>query len=179
MKRNWYIICTKAKQENKVLARLAKKKIECYCPFTNKLIKTGTQTSKEYLPVFSSYVFAFISTTEIQSIKRIPNVINLAHWQSEPVIMTKEEIAAIKLMEDSYINIKLEKSAVSMVAEVAFVVESTTSYSNNLASIKTQGLKIMLPTLGYTMIAERANTDTPANKKVVRKKFSFAGLFSF
>ena len=177
MQRNWYIICTKAKQENKVLARLTKKGIECYCPFTDREVKTGTITTIKYLPVFSSYVFAFISTTEIQAIRKIPYVINLAHWQSEPVIMRKEEIEAIKLMEGNYINIKLQKSTVSMVEEVAIVEDSIVNYSDTFVTIKPRGLKIVLPTLGYTIMAERSI----ANKKVVlpRKKFSFAGLFSF
>ena len=166
----------KAKQENKVLARLAKKGIECYCPFTNKEIKTGTITSTAYLPVFSSYVFAFISTTEIQGIKNIPNVINLAHWHSEPVMMTEGEIDAIKRIDGNYINIKLEKSRVSMVEEVSFAIDSITTYNKNYATIKSQAIKIVLPTLGYTLMAERANIN--ANIVASKKKFSFSSLFS-
>ena len=175
MKHNWYIICTKTNQEKKVLTRLTRQGIECYCPFANKPITTGTQTAVAYMPVFSSYVFAYISTTQIQQIKSMSSVINLAHWYSEPVIMTQEEIAAIKLIDGNYINIKLEKSRVSMVDEVSYVIDNTTSYHKRFVSIKSQSIKIVLPTLGYTLMGERANTS--ANTVPTKKKFSLANLF--
>jgi len=175
MERNWYIICTKTKQEKKVLAELAKKGIDCCCPFTNKEMKYGTKTTIEYQPVFSSYVFAFISATEIHAIKRKPSVVNLAHWQSKPVIMSEEEIEAIRLMGGSYINIKLEKSNVNIGEKVSYIVDSITSYSNEFVSIKPRRLKIVLPTLGYTMMAERAHAN--ANADVPRKRFSLGSLF--
>ena len=176
MTHNWYIICTKTNQEKKVLTKLTKQGIECYCPFADKAITTGTQTSIAYRPVFSSYVFAYISTKQIQRIKSMPNVINLAHWYSEPVIMTKEEIAAIRLIDGNYINIKLEKSRVSMVDEVSYVIDNVTSYHKSFVSIKSQSIKIVLPTLGYTLMAERAKTNLSIT--LTKKKFSFTSLFS-
>ena len=176
MQRNWHIICTKAKQEKKVIAGLTKKGIECFSPFAEMEMKNGVSTTMAWQPLFPSYVFALIATTQMPAIKRIPAVINLAHWQSTPVVISKEEIDAIRMVANNYINIQLEKTTVNMGANMAYVVNSVTTYNDNFASIKPQALKVVLPTLGYNIMAERAETSFEVI--VSRRKLSLGSLFS-
>jgi transcription antitermination factor NusG len=174
MQRNWYIICTLAKQEKKVIGTLQKKGIECFCPFTKKEIKNGTRTSVEYLPVFNSYVFAFITAIEIATIKKIPNIISLAHWKSKPVMLQKEEIDAIRLMSENYENIQIEKNNLNIEHKVSYVTAtSSSSYSNNVVPLQPNALKVVLPNLGYTMLGER----NLSNAMGPNKKFSLSTLF--
>ena len=63
-----------------------------------------------------------------------------------------------------------------MVEEVSYAIDSITTYSKNYVSIKSQAIKIVLPTLGYTLMAERGNINT--NIAVAKRKFSFSNLFS-
>lgn len=175
MQRNWYIICTKEKQEKKVTAALAKKGVESFCPFTKKEITNGTRTSLEYAPVFNSYVFAYISVIEIDAIKRIPNIISLAHWQSKPVVLHNEEVDAIKMMSENYSTIQIEKSSLIMEDEVLFVPKHNTTNTGNVILDQPGAFKVTLPTLGYTMIADR--NLTTSNTLLSTRKFSLASLF--
>jgi hypothetical protein len=80
------------------------------------------------------------------------------------------------MLAGNYINIRLEKANVNIGANMSYVVNSVTTYNNNFASIKPQALKIILPTLGYNIMAERAET----NFEVIlpRRKLSLGSLFS-
>ena len=175
MQRHWHIICTKEKQEKKVTAALAKKGVESYCPFTKKEIKNGTRTSMEYAPVFNSYVFAYISVIEIDAIKRIPNIISLAHWQSKPVVLNNDEVDTIRKISENYTNIQIEKSNLYMDDEFLYTPINSTAKVDNFTSGKSGSLKVVFPTLGYTMIADR--NLTTSNTLLSTRKFSLASLF--
>ena len=71
MERNWYIICTKTKQEKKVLAGLKKRGIECFCPYAEMEMKNGVSTTMAWQPLFPTYVFVLITTIQIPSIKKM------------------------------------------------------------------------------------------------------------
>jgi hypothetical protein len=138
--------------------------------------KIGAQISKTYQAIFPSYVFALISTNQIVGVKRIPAVINLSHWLSTPVIISKEEIDAIRMVANNYINIRLEKAPVKMGSNMSYVVNSVTIYNDNIASIKPQAIKIVLPSLGYNICAERGETSFELVES--KSKFSFGSFFS-
>lgn len=173
MQRNWYIICTKEKQEKKVTAALAKKGVESYCPFTKKEIKNGNITRTEYVPVFDSYVFAFISVIEIDAIKQIPNIISLAHWQSKPVVLDNEEIDAIKMVSEKYTNIQIEESSLNMEQKVSFTTAKNTEVVSSKLAVHPGTLKVALPAIGYTMRARQAAEDT----FIQPSRFSISNFF--
>jgi transcription antitermination factor NusG len=156
MQRNWYIICTKEKREKKVTAALAKKGIESYCPFTKKEIKNENITRTEYAPVFNSYIFAFISVIEIDAIKRIPNIISLAHWQSKPVVLDNEEIDAIKMVSENYTDIQIEKIALNMEQNISYTTGKYTDTISSKLPVQPVTLQVALPAMGYTMIGKQA-----------------------
>lgn len=175
MELNWHVLCTKTNQEKRVLEALAKRGIECYCPFINTERKFGTRSVKARLPLFSSYVFVKISEMQIQAITKIPYTINLMYWKSKPVIVKKDEINAVKLIADNYLNIKLEKTDVKMDEKISFIEKNSTDYNKNMVSIKHQGLTVTLPSLGYNLVAERQREGTETTE-LVKKKFAFSNL---
>jgi hypothetical protein len=176
MERNWYVLCTKTKQEKKATAVLTKKGIESFCPYTYTEKKYGTKSITEQQPLFNSFVFAFIAETEIKLVKQLPCITSLAYWKSTPVTVSKQEIDAIRLMASNYINIKLEKCSVSIGKQISYVEETVTGIGKNFISIKPRGLKINLPSLGYTIVAERQKIKT-GTQQTVQRKFSLAGFF--
>ncbi len=175
MERNWYVICTKQQQEKNAVKLLTKKGIESYCPFTNIEKKKGNRSTMQYKPLFNSYVFVFISENEMQSVKKIPYIINMVYWKSQPVIINKEEINAVKLMAGNYMNIRLEKATVSMSEKISFAEMNITGYNQHTVSIKHQGLSITLPSLGYTIIAEREKEKE--DQSLLQRKFTITGFF--
>ena len=155
MSRDWYIVYTSNRKEKKVVTALNQKKIKNYFP--SNILKSadssGPQVTKKAL--FKTYVFVYISAAEIEFVKQIPGVINFLYWLNQPATIKKEEIEAIQLITSNYNNINVEKSAVNMQNDVS-IVEYTLFNSKGISDAKkTKTLTIVLPTIGYTMKAER------------------------
>lgn len=155
MERNWYVICTKEKKEKKVVSLLLKKGIESFCPFTIKEIKNVSRSSKVYGPLFTSFVFVNVEANELPKLTKLPYVVNPLYWRSTPAIISPDEINAIKMMEENYNCIALERTTVSDSEKVSIVERNITGISNNTVTVKHQGITVKLPTLGYSLTAER------------------------
>ena len=158
MQRNWYLICTKKLQEKKVAESLTRKGIENYCPFTNMEKKiSASRRITAHQPLFSSYIFVFITGEDIPLVKKITDVINMVYWKSAPAIIDPEEINAIRMMTGNYMNIVLEKTAVGVPEKISILEENTSSNDNTVLTIKHKGLCVTLPSLGYRMTGHREN----------------------
>lgn len=155
MKRNWYVICTLPRQEKKVAALLTKKGIENFCPFSITEVKNVSRSTMQYGPLFKSYVFVNVAESDISSISKLPYVVNPLYWKSKPAIINTDEIDAIKMMVGNYSVIRPEKYAVKTNDHVAVMEKSITACSNHVTTIKHQGIKVTLPSLGFTLVSER------------------------
>ena len=186
MQRNWYLICTKKQKEKRVTELLAKKGIENYCPFTiseNKI--SGTKEVSAHQPLFKCYVFVHITEDQIQAVKQTPYIINIIYWKAKPVVISHEEINALKMMTESYQRIKIEKTTVGTMEKFHFTEKNITTQHNNVFSIKHKGHVATLPSLGYKITAQRErgqqkNTQpeiVPAGSFL--KKFNPLFLFGF
>ena len=173
MIRNWFAVYTQPQRAKKVASILTRKGIKNYFP-ENNLIGTNAHSkkpSKEGL--FCSNVFVYINEAEMLLVKQISGVVNFMYWLSKPAIIQQEEIEAVKQLTSFYNNIKLEKSVVNMGDTVRIIDEPVISFKENSASIKFQTLKIVLPSLGYIMIAERDKV----NEMVLKQDLVQAGSF--
>jgi transcription antitermination factor NusG len=186
MQRNWYLICTAKNQEINVTARLSKKGIESFCPTTSIVSKTASRTARSVRPLFTSYVFVCITDAELKTVKHTAAVINQVYYKSSPVVVSQDEINAIKIMCDTYSCIQIEKTAISLDEKVNIVKDLTTTYNSKSVSVIQNGLSVILPTLGFKMIAQSANNNFPATQKKesffsasFAKKLTPAFLFNF
>jgi transcription antitermination factor NusG len=186
MQRNWYVICTQQKQEKKVAAMLTKKGIENFCPFTITEVKNVSRSSREYGPLFKSYVFVNATETDVGMITKMQYVVNPLYWRSKPAIINADEINAIKMMVENYTVIRPEKYVVNTNDNVGIVEQKITGYNNHVTTIKHQGISITLPTLGYALVSERekARASPAAQKKdslsaSIAKKLNLLSLFGF
>ena len=155
MLRNWYAVYTKPQKEKFVSSAFARKGFECFCPVVN--INSGKSNNKKttFEPLFMCFVFVYMSEGDISSIKSIPGVLNILYWKSKPALIKAEEIAVIKHFTVNFINIKLIKSSVNLVHNIAVKDEPVILFKENAVSVKYQTVKAYLPSLGYTLIAER------------------------
>lgn len=172
MTRHWYAVYTLPQRERKVASLLTKRGIKNYFP-VNKIVSLTPnikKSSKE--PLFSSYVFVYITESEIDLVKKIPGTINFLYWLSKPAIIKWEEIEAVKQLTSAYHNIKLEKSAVNVKDTIRVIDEPVISFNEISASVRFQTLKIVLPSLGFTMIAERDKV----NHEELQKEISYTGF---
>lgn len=154
MQKNWYIVYTKSKSEKKVAALLTKKKIENFCPLNCKSIVQFRKSKLVYEPLFSSYVFVYIAENEIDLLKQIENVVSLVFWKGKPAVICHEEIEAIKEFTSDHQNIKLERTQVNLNGDAKMDDDRSYSMDGKILMIKNKSIKVNLPSLGFTLIAE-------------------------
>lgn len=154
MQKNWYVVYTKTKCEKKVSNLLTKKKIENFCPLNCKQIQQFRKSKSIYEPLFNSYVFVYINEIEINLLRQIENVLNVVYWKGRPAIIQQEEIDEIKEFVSDHRNIRLEKSTVSLTDEASIINRPNYSIDGNIVMIKNKFIRVNLPSLGFTMIAE-------------------------
>jgi len=165
MNRNWYAVYTLPRREKRVAALLTKKGIKNYFP-VNKIVDLNTANKKICKEaLFSSYVFVYITESEIGTVKKIPGTLNFLYWLAKPAVINREEIEAVKQLTSGYYNIKLEKSVINLNDPIRIIDEPFISFNDNSASVRFQTLRIVLPSLGYTMIAERDKVNEEESQK--------------
>jgi len=158
MQKNWYIIYTKPKYEKKVSAILEKRKIENFSPLHRREITLFRKRKTLLEPLFQSYVFAHVEEAEIDKIKGIEGVVNLLYWKGIPAVIKEEEIKIIKEFINDYPEIHVEKTKVSETGKARVIDGSIYSISGNLLSIKNSMIRVNLPSIGFSLVAELAST---------------------
>ncbi len=173
MTRNWFAVYTRPERAKKVASILSKKGIKNYLPENNIIGINASNKKACKEPLFCSYVFVYMSECEISLLQNISGTVNIMYWLSKPAVISHEEIEAIRQLTSFYHNIKLEKIPVNMNDSVRIIDEPVISFKEKSASIKFQTLKIVLPSLGFVMIAERDHV----NELVLKQELVQAGSF--
>ena len=172
MTRNWYAVYTRPERGKKIASSLTRKGIRNYFP-ESYIVSDNANKRKSYKEaLFCSHVFVYISEIEMEFVKNIPGVVNFLYWHKKPSIINAEEIEAIKQLTSFYFNIRLEKSPVNLMDAVRVIDEPVITFKENSASIRFQTLKIVLPSLGFTMIAER----NKVNELILQQELAQAGF---
>lgn len=175
--KNWYAIYTRSGCEKKVANMLTRKSIENYCPI-NRQFNGRRKAMLE--PLFNSFVFVRIEDAKIPLVNKMDNVLNFVYWLGKPAVIREEEIEIMKRFVEEYINVKLEKMSFVTDTSLENISRLTKEeYIPTLISVKDNSVKIALPSLGYTMVAEveKANVElfTPVNASYAHPdKYQFA-----
>jgi len=154
MNRNWYAVYTKPQSEKKVAALLTRKKIENLCPLNRITIGSGNRRKMLYEPLFPTFVFVYISETEMQEVKKTGDVINFVYWLGKPAVIKPAEVENAAHFANLYYNIKLEKTAVNAGGMIRISNDPSLNINEGIMSVKTTRIKLTLPSIGFAMIAE-------------------------
>jgi transcription antitermination factor NusG len=152
MQNNWYAVYTKQHCERKVSFLLTKKKIENFCPLNYKKSRSLFRKTITFEPVFNSYVFVKTTDAEIINLsKNVNGIISVLYWKGKPATIKEEEINAIKEFTTNHHDISLEKmhaySNSDKKNDVSYVLDG------QVLMIKNNTMKVNLPSLGFTMVA--------------------------
>ncbi len=154
----WYAVYTRPRWEKKVAEILTHKKIENYCPL-NKVVRQWSDRKKIVLePLFTSYVFVKTNPQQHAEIRKIHGIINFVYWLNKPAIIRDEEIEIIREFLNEHMNVQIQKTPVNINDPVKVIKGPLMDYEGNVIAIKSKTLKILLPSLGYMMIAEVEKT---------------------
>lgn len=130
--KTWYAVYTKKNCEKNVIYHLIKKDINYYYPL-NRVKKHDKYVSK---PLFPSYVFVFISETELQIVQKIKDVVNPLYWKNQPAKFLEEEMERIISFLNNHITIQVQKVNVQMKLVQNEVCETENSNLDILAISK-------------------------------------------
>jgi len=149
--KNWYALYTKPGCEKKVANLLSRKNIENYCPLKRHL---NGRKKVVLEPLFDSYVFVQIRDTEMQYIRTTDCVVNFVYWLGKPAVIRDEEIEIMKRFMNEYAIVEMEKIPFDVDGTVRVIGGGMADDKTHIASVKNQSVKIILPSLGYMMLAE-------------------------
>jgi len=159
MEAKWYAVYTKPRWEKKVAELLSRQKIENYCPLNTVIRKWSDRKKKISEPLFTSYVFVHVTEQQHLQVKKTDGIVNLVYWLSKPAIIKDREIEAIREFLNEYKNVRLEKTQVNVNDMVRILRGPLTQYEGNVMSVKSNTVKVVLPSLGYLMVAEIEKTN--------------------
>jgi len=98
--------------------------------------------------------------SEFEKVKSVYGILNFVYWKGKPAIIQEEEIEVIREFITDHQNIKLEKTKVNL-NDVAKVIDgSKYSMTGNVLTVKNTIVKVNLPSLGFTLVAN-IETETP------------------
>ena len=173
MQKNWYLVYTKPKCEKKVAALLTKRKIESFCPQNRTQVKQIRKSKLVDQPLFSSYVFVNLEEDNFLHLRKIENILNLVYWKGQPAIIKDEEISILKDFVNDHCDIRLEKTRVDEKDSAKIIDRPVYTIDGNLLTLKNTSIKVNLPSIGYTLIAEvDRDTEIIGKQLMFRKEFS-------
>lgn len=151
---NWYAVYTKPRWEKKVAELFTRKQLENYCPL-NRVHKQWSDRKKIVLePLFTSYVFVKIPTADQLLVRQTEGVLNFVYWLSKPAVIREEEIDLIKRFLNEHDNVKVENNLVTVNDKVRVMNGPLMMREGSVVEVKHKTVKLSLPTLGYTLVAE-------------------------
>jgi len=166
--KKWFVAYTKPGQERKLSEILTRKRIENYCPFNTVMRPLIDRKKPVQEPLFNCYLFVRISENKIPELREIDGILNMVFWLGEPAAIDEAEIAAIKIFLKEHTTVKLGKIHVQANSQVSGDLSSLILNEDYARQTKNKFAKLVLPSLGYLMIAESA----PANKEIQVRNLS-------
>lgn len=155
MKLNWYVLYTRSRCEKKVAELLTKKGFSNYCPL-NKVIRQWSDRYKMVQePLFPSYVFVQCFPETLFQIKQVTSdIVNFVYWLGKPAIVKDDEISCIQQFLFQYSNVKLEKNHIHIHDQVSILNGPLKNREANVIAVEHNKVKLVIPSLGYRMVAE-------------------------
>jgi transcription antitermination factor NusG len=179
MEAKWYAVYTKPRWEKKVAELLSRQKIENYCPLNTVIRKWSDRKKKISEPLFTSYVFVRVTEQQHLQVKKTDGIVNLVYWLSKPAVIKDREIEAIREFLNEYKNVRLEKTQVNVNDMVRILRGPLTQYEGNVMSVKSNTVKVVLPSLGYLMVAEIEKTNVEIIRNISYEERSLNQQYAF
>lgn len=168
--KKWFAVYTRSKCEKKVTALLTSKEIENYCPL-NKVIRQWSDRKKiMYEPLFTSYVFVRTTEKEHVRVVQTEGIINYVSLQGKPAVIPDSEIDLIKKFLQEYSNVKLDKLIVGVNDTVKIKYGLFIEQEGQVIEVHNKTVKVLLPSLGYIMLAEVHKSHVEVIKKGIVAK---------
>ena len=154
MNEKWHAVYTRPRWEKKVAENLSVRNFVNYCP-VNRVVKQWSDRKKIiYEPLFTSYVFVHVTEKQHSEIRQIDGILNFVYWLGKPAIIKEAEIETIKVFLNEYGHVRLEKANFNINDTIKIIRGPLIERDGIVVAVKSNTLKVALPSLGYLMYAE-------------------------
>ena len=170
MQKNWYAVYTKPNCEKKVSRALSKMGIEIFFPLNYKRYPTFLRGHFVPEPLFKSFIFLRAEENYVISLsKQVKGVLSLLYWLGKPATIDSDDINTIKEFTNNYKEIALERLDVNLKNDEDIIDDILLTIDGKILMIKNRAIKVNLPSLGYTMIAQIEDKDIFTRKSYFDK----------
>lgn len=154
--KKWYALYTKPRWEKKIDSVLVRKGIESWCPLQKVERQWSDRKKIIEEPLFKSYLFVRIDTTERTKVLMTDGVLNFVHYLGKPAVIKDEEVETIK----KYLSEK--EASISILSEEGYQAEMKIKvthgvFMGNEGTVIRGGKKkvyVKLESLGQVMVVE-------------------------
>lgn len=94
--KRWQVIYTRPRWEKKVDQLLKMQDITSYCPLRKIKSKWADRIKVIEIPLFSSYVFVYISPKEELKVRLTLGVVNFVYYMGKPAELRQEVVESVK-----------------------------------------------------------------------------------
>ena len=93
----WFVLCTKPRNELKVLNRLSSLGIDAYTPSRIELRQWSDRKKKVLVPLLPSMVLVRLDEKEVQKVFDIPGVVRYLFEHGTRAVVSNEEVQAMQM----------------------------------------------------------------------------------
>jgi len=104
--RQWMVIYTRSKYEKKVYQSFTDRGITSFCPLVKATKKWADRNKVIEVPLFPSYLFVHLTSSELSAIRQTPGVVNYVSHCGKPATITNNEIERVKQIVGNYTNVE-------------------------------------------------------------------------
>lgn len=109
MKKHWYVVYIKPRNEKKAAIQLQELGITVYCPLVTEMRQWSDRIKKVVIPLIPSYIFVQLEEKERELVFQVPAVVRYLFWLGKPAVVRNEEIETLKeWLENDQIDTRTE-----------------------------------------------------------------------
>jgi transcription antitermination factor NusG len=151
--RRWHAVYTKPRWEKKVNALLLAKGIVTYCPLNRVRKKWSDRVKMVEEPLFKSYVFVHVNTTEQARVRMTNGILNYVYWNGKPAIIKDKEIDTIKKFMNEYEEVVARPFEVQPNQRVRIDRGILMNQEGIVQKVMRNNVELVIESLGYMLVA--------------------------
>ena len=143
MTKKWFVLCTKPRNELKVLNRLLSLGVDAYTPSRTELRQWSDRKKKVIVPLLPSMVLVRLDEKKVHKVFEIPGVVRYLFEYGKRAEVSDEEVVAMQSFVENTITIQENKLVVGATVQVPLLEQEA-----QLLSVKGKNCIAQLKKLG-------------------------------
>ena len=143
MTKKWFVLCTKPRNELKVLNRLLSIGVDAYTPSRIELRQWSDRKKKVMVPLLPSMVLVRLDEKKVHKVFEIPGVVRYLFEYGKRVEVSNEEVVAMQSFVENTFTVQESKLVVGATVQVPLLDQEA-----QLLSVKGKNCIAQLKKLG-------------------------------